>query len=155
MPPLVLRMASEDASPGERPAIRPLVVDLVRAYEGILFGLVVIVLALLASGGVLGPAEFGALIVIPALTMVLSMRRGAPRDVFRLRATAALLGWAVAWILFPFLILLAYWAVDRVGGEYATFTVLAVLDGLVIGLVMTAADRLAARMRTRKDAHPS
>lgn len=146
-------MESTGRSQDNTPGVRPLIVDLVRAYEGILFGLVVIVVALLASGGVLGPAEFVALIVVPAITMVLSMHRGASRDVFRLRATAALLGWAVAWGLFPVLLLAAYWAVVRFGGEYAIFTVLAILDGLVIGLVMMAADRVAARLRSRNPSH--
>ena len=146
-------MGPADARQDRAPGTRPLVVDLVRAYEGILFGLVVIVLALLASSGTLGPAEFGALIVVPAITMLLSMRRGAPREVFRIRAIAALLGWAAVWALFPLLLLVAYWGVARFGGEYATFTVLAVLDGLVLGVVMKSADWLAALHRSRKPTH--
>lgn len=123
-----------------------------RAYEGILFGLVILVLALAASSGTLGPAEFAALIVVPAITMVLSMRRGAPREVFRLRATGALLGWIGAWLLFPPLFVAAYVAGTSLGGEYAVFTLLALLDGLVLGLVLAAVDRIGARLRSRRRA---
>lgn len=129
--------------------MRPLIVDLVRAYEGLLFGVVLVVLALLATGGTLGPAELGALIVVPPIAMVLFMRRGAPRDVFRLRATAALVGWAVAWILFPPLFVAAYVVGRPMGGEYAVFTLLALLDGIVVGAVLAVVDRLAPRLRVR------
>ncbi len=135
-----------DAEDNTQP-MRPLIIDLVRAYEGLLFGVVVVVIALIASGGSLGPAEFAALIVVPPIAMVYLMHRGAPRRVFRIRATAAVVGWAVVWILFPVLFLAAYWA-GVGGGEYAVFTVLAILDGLVIGLVLATVDRVAARSRT-------
>lgn len=127
-------------------------VDLVRAYEGLLLGLVLVLVALLASRGSLGPAEFAALLVVPAVGMVLTMRRGAPREVFRLRATGALVGWAVAWILFPPLFAASYAAGAPLGGETAVFTVLALLDGVVIGLVLALVDRLGVRLRSRKAA---
>ena len=129
---------------------RPLVVDLVRAYEGILLGLVVVVLALVASSGTLGPAEFAALIAVPAVTLALNMRRGAPREVFRLRAAGAVLGWIVAWVLFPPLFLVAHGLGAPLGGEYTVFSLLAILDGVVLGLVLTAVDRLGMRRRPWK-----
>ena len=131
---------------------RPIVVDLVRAYEGLLLGVLLVLVALLASGGVLGPAEFAALLVVPAIGMVLTMRRGATRDVFRLRATGALLGWAVAWVLFPPLFLAAYWAGMPWGGETAVFSLLALLDGIVLALVLVLVDWAAAVLRYRKAA---
>jgi hypothetical protein len=136
---------SDDAAPGRR----PLAVDLVRAYEGILLGLVIIVLALVASGGTFGPAEFAAAIVVPGILMVVFIRRGAPPDVFRVRATGAILGWAIIWVSFPVLWLAAYWIGVR-GGEYAFATVLAVLDGMVLGLVVAAVDWFWVRLRARR-----
>lgn len=135
-----------DTEGGPR-ARRPLIIDLVRAYEGLLFGLLVVVLALIASGGTLGPAEFAALIVVPPIAMVYLMHRGAPRDVFRVRATAAVVGWAVAWILFPLLFVASFVVGSPLGGDYGVFTVLAILDGLVLGLVLAAVDRVASRSR--------
>ena len=129
-----------------------MIVDLVRAYEGLLLGVVVVLLALLASSGTLGPAELAAVIVVPGILMVLSMRRGASRETFRLRATGALLGWAVAWILFPVLFLAAYWAGLPLGGQYAVFTILAVLDGTILGLVLAGVDRFGMRRRARTSA---
>lgn len=126
--------------------------DLVRAYEGLLLGVVVILVALVASAGTLGPAEFGALIVVPPVLMVLMMRRGAPPSLFRLRATGALLGWVAAWVLFPGLFLVAYFAGNLVGGEYAAFTILGVLDGVVVGIVLAAVDRIGMRVRPRRGA---
>lgn len=142
-------MASSQPPQREADRARPLIVDLVRVYEGLLFGVVLVVLALVVTGGTLGPAELGALIVVPPIAMVLFMRRGAPRTLFRLRATAALLGWAVAWILFPPLFVASYLVGRPLGGEYAVFTLLAMLDGLVVGLVLGGVDRLAPRLRTR------
>lgn len=138
---------SESAEPP-----RPLIVDLVRAYEGLLLGVVLVVIALIASGGALGPAELGALIVVPAISMLLLMRRGAPRHVFRARATAAIVGWVVIWALFPILFLASYWVGIRFGGEYTVFTILAILDGIVLGLVLALVDRLAARLRSKSAA---
>jgi hypothetical protein len=129
---------------------RPLIVDLVRAYEGLLFGVVIILLALLASAGTLGPAEFVAVLVLPPVLMVLLMRRGAARRLFRLRATGAVLGWVAAWALFPILFLAAYWAGMPRGGEYAVFTILAILDGIVLAVVLAAVDWIGGRWRTRK-----
>lgn len=131
---------------------RPIVVDLVRAYEGILLGVVLVLLALVASAGSLGPAEFAAVIVVPGILMVLVMHRGAPREVFRVRATGAILGWTAAWLLFPPMFLAAYWAGMPLGGEYAVFTILAILDGVVLGLVMAAVDRIGTRLRSRRTA---
>ncbi len=133
---------------------RPVIIDLVRAYEGLLFGVVVVVIALIASAGTLGPAEFVALIVVPGIAMVFLMHRGAPRQVFRVRATAAIVGWAVVWILFPILFVASYVVGFSLGGEYAVFIVLAILDGLVLGLVIAAVDRVAARSRTTSAAEP-
>lgn len=127
---------------------RPLIIDLVRAYEGLLFGVVVVLLALVASGGTLGPAEFVALIVVPPIGMVYLMHRGAPRRVFRIRATAAVVGWAVVWILFPILFVASYVVGSPLGGEYGLFTVLTILDGFVLGLVLVAVDRVASRPHT-------
>ncbi len=142
-------MASADSPGDTEPEWRPLIVDLLRAYEGLLSGVVVVILALMASRGVLGPAEFVALLVVPAILMVLFMRRGASRALFRIRATGAVLGWAAAWILFPLLALPAYWAGMSIGGEYAVFMILAILDGIVLGLVLAAVDRIGARLRVR------
>ena len=107
-------------------------------------------LAIVASSATLGPVEFGALVVVPAVTMVLSMHRGAPRGAFRVRIVGALLGWVAAWILFPPLFLAAYWAGARYGGEYAVFTILAVLDGFALGLVLMAVDRAVSWWRRRR-----
>ncbi len=131
---------------------RPIVVDLVRAYEGLLLGVVLVLVALVASGGPLGPAEFAALLVVPAVGMVFTMRRGAPREVFRIRVTGALLGWALAWVLFPALFEVAYAARTAAGGETVVFTILALLDGIVLGLVLALVDRIGSRRRSRKAA---
>jgi hypothetical protein len=128
---------------------RPLIVDLIRAYEGLLFGVVVILLALVASAGTLGPAEFAALLVVAPVLMVLVMRRGAPSPVFRVRAAGAVLGWVAAWALFPVLFPLAYLVALPLGGEYGVFTLLAILDGLVLGLILAAVDRIGLRRRSR------
>ncbi len=140
---------AEDSPEGEATSERPLLVDLLRAYEGLLLGVVVILMALVASAGTLGPAEFGALVVIPPILMVLFMRRGAAPRLFRLRATGAVLGWVAAWALFPVLFLVAYFVGQPLGGEYAVFTVLAVLDGFVLGLVLAAVERVGTRIRLR------
>ena len=144
-------MASEDASPDETPP-RPLVVDLLRAYEGLLVGVLVIIVALVASAGTPGPAEFVALLVVPPIVMVWVMHRGAAPRLFRVRAAGAVLGWAAAWALFPLLALTSYYLGDPMGGDYAVFTILAILDGVVLGLVLAAVDRIAARMRMRRSA---
>ncbi len=137
------------------PAERPIVVDLVRAYEGLLLGVLLVLVALLASGGVLGPAEFAALLVVPAVGMVFTMRRGAPRQVFHLRVTGALAGWAVAWLLFPPLFLAAYWAGMPWGGETAVFSILALLDGIILALVLILVDWAGAALRSRRAARES
>ncbi len=143
-------VSPDPEEPAEHP--RPLIIDLVRAYEGLLFGVVVVVIALIASGGTLGPAEFVALIVVPPIAMVYLMRRGAAARVFRVRATAALVGWAVVWILFPPLFVASDVVGSPFGGEYGLFTVLAILDGLVLGLVLVAVDRVAFRPRSTSTA---
>jgi hypothetical protein len=124
-------------------------VDLVRAYEGLLFGVLFVLVALLVSAGTLGPAEFVAVLVVPPILMVLLMRRGASAAVFRVRATGAVLGWVAAWALFPLLFVVAYGAGLPLGGEYAVFTILAILDGVVLGLVLAAVDRIGFRTRPR------
>ena len=131
---------------------RPILVDLLRAYEGLLLGVVLVLVALVASGGTLGPAEFAALLIVPAIGMVFTMRRGTPREVFRLRATGALAGWAVAWALFPPLFLAAYWAGMPWGGETAVFSILALLDGIVLAFVLVLVDWAAAVLRSRRAA---
>lgn len=137
------------ADPSEpTPARRPLVIDLVRMYEGILMGIVIVLVALVISRGTLGPAEFGALLVLPPVLMVLVMRRGASRDVFLVRATGAIVGWIAVWGLFPVLLLSAMW-IGSSGGDYAVFTVLAVLDGAILGVVLVFLDRLVFRLHDR------
>ncbi len=106
-----------------------------------------IVVALLASSGVLGPSEFVALLIVPPVVMVLVMRRGAAPPLFRIRATGAVLGWIAAWALFPVLALASYYVASPLGGEYGVFTVLAILDGVVLSFVMVAVDWIAARRR--------
>jgi len=146
-------VASTDSRSDETPPERPLLVDLLRAYEGLLLGVIVVIVALAASAGVLGPSEFVALLVVPPILMVFVMRRGAPRDLFRWRATGAVLGWVAVWALFLPLYLVVYvWAFPRLG-EYGGFTLLAILDGIVLGVVLAAVDRLGARWRVRKRAH--
>ncbi len=132
---------------------RPLVVDLLRAYEGLLVGVLVIIVALVASAGTLGPAEFVALLVVPPILMVWVMHRGAVPRLFRVRAAGAVLGWAVAWALFPLLALTSDYVGYAIGGDYALFTILAILDGVVVGLVLAAVDRIAARVRVRRSAN--
>ncbi len=135
-------------SPADGASRRPLLVDLVRAYEGILMGIVVVLVALVASRGSLGPAEFGALLILPPILMVLLMRRGAPRDVFLVRATGAILGWIAIWALFPVLFLAAI-MIGEGAGDYAVFTVLAVFDGALLGIVLTLLDRIVFRFHPR------
>lgn len=143
-----LHLAAMVDSPEATRARRPLLIDLVRAYEGILLGIVVVLVALVASRGTLGPAEFGALILLPPILMVLLMRRGAARDVFLVRATGAVLGWVAVWALFPVLFLAAI-MIGEGAGEYAVFTVLAVFDGALLGIVLTLLDRIVFRFHPR------
>lgn len=144
-------MSSENLARDEAPA-RPLLVDLLRAYEGLLVGVIVIIVGLVASAGVLGPTEFVALLIIPPILMILVMRRGASPRLFRRRATGAALGWAVAWALFPILALTSYYLAYPLGGDNAVFTTLAILDGLVLGLMMYGAERVATWIDARRSA---
>ena len=141
-------MSSPDPSLPSSPSSRPLVVDLVRAYEGILLGLVIIVVAgLLASGG-FGVLDFAVVLVLPAVLMLVFMHQGAPpRRLFAVRALGALLGWAVTWVVFiPLFIILSYAVVP--GSEHIlVYVFLAVLDGVILAVTMAALDRLARRLR--------
>ena len=130
--------------------MRPVIVDIVRAYEGILLGLVLILLAAVVSAAGPGTTEFAAVLVLPALLMVAFMHLGAPpRGLFLLRSAGALVGWALSWVVFiPLFIVLSY-AIFSAAAGILVYITIAVLDGLLIGLCITAVDRIAKRMRPR------
>ncbi len=132
----------------ERPEWRPLIIDLVRAYEGVLLGFVVILLAAIVAGGSYGVLEFGAVLVIPAVLMLVFIHQGAPsRRLFATRAAGALVGWAIIWIVFiPLFIFLAY-AVVPGSEQILVYVALALVDGVILGLSMAGVDRLANRGR--------
>ncbi len=134
-------------TPGER----PLIVDVVRAYEGILLGLVIVVIAGILAGGGFGVLDFAAVLVLPAVFMLFLMHQGAPpRRLFLRRALGALVGWALIWIVFlPLFIVLSY--ADLLGSEPpVVYVVLAALDGIVLGLSMAGVDRLARWLGRRR-----
>ncbi len=145
--PVDLRMSDE----AKRPHHRPLVVDLVRAYEGILLGFVLIVVAGILSGGSFGVAEFAAVLVLPVVLMLVLMHQGAPpRRVYLRRAVGAVVGWALIWLLFiPLFIVLSY-AVIPGNEQVLVFPVLAVLDGIILGLTMAGFDRLGRWLRRER-----
>lgn len=130
--------------PETPPGPRPLIVDLVRAYEGILLGLVVVIIAGILAGGGFGVLDFAAVLVLPPVLMLFFMHQGAPpRRLFLRRALGALVGWALIWVVFiPLFIFLAY-AVILGSEQPVVFVVLAILDGIILGLSMAAVDRLA------------
>lgn len=141
-------MVSADPAHRTAPDGRPLIVDLVRAYEGILLGLVIILVAGIASGGGFGVLDFAAVLVIPAVLMLAFMHQGAPpRRLFAVRALGALVGWALIWTVFiPLFVILSYAVIP--GSEHLfVFVVLAILDGIILGLTMAAVDRLARHLR--------
>lgn len=129
---------------------RPVIIDIVRAYEGILFGLVVVILAAFLSGSGAGLAEFAAVLVLPAVLMVAFMHLGRPpRGLYVLRAAGALVGWALGWIVFiPLFIALSY-AVFTAPAWPLVYVTIAVADGILLGLCVAAADRIGLRMRAR------
>lgn len=134
----------------ETPKQFPLVVDLVRAYEGILLGLVVIVLAATLAGGTYGVYDFAAVLVIPAVLMLVFMRQGArPRRLFAVRAFGALLGWALIWIVFIPLFLIFSYAVIPGSESFLVYVALAILDGIILGLTIAGLDRIGRFLRRR------
>lgn len=141
--------------PREGPSQRPLIVDLVRAFEGILLGFVLILVAALLTGGTYGMLDFAAVLVIPAVLMLVFMHQGVrPRRLYAIRALAALLGWALIWIVFiPIYLFLSY-AVIPGSEQVLVYVPMAALDGIVLGLTMAAVDRLATRWRRPVTAAP-
>lgn len=138
------------ANPGPPPARveRPLIVDLIRAYEGILLGLVIVIVAAVLSGGNAGLWDFAVVIVLPGALMVAFMHLGAPpRRLFFLRAAGALAGWGLIWIVFIPLFLILYYAVFPAAALILVFMILAIVDGIILGLSMAAIDRLGRRFR--------
>lgn len=130
---------------------RPLIVDLVRAYEGILLGLVVVVIAGILAGGGFGVLDFAAVLVLPAVLMLFFMHQGAPpRRLFLRRALGALVGWALIWIVFIPLFIFLSFAVILGSEQPVVFVVLAVLDAIVLGLSMAAVDRVARWLGRRR-----
>ena len=129
-------------------AQRPVIVDIVRAYEGILLGLVILLLAAILSGAGPGIPEFTAVLVLPALLMVGFMHLGAPpRGPFLVRTAGALVGWALSWVVFiPLFVSLSY-AVFSAAAGILVYITIAVLDGVLIGLCILGVDRLARRLR--------
>ncbi len=134
---------------------RRLIIDLVRAYEGILLGFVLILLAAVLSGGGFGVLDFAVVLVLPAALMLLFMHQGAPpRRLFAVRALGALVGWALIWIVFiPLFLFLAYAAVPG-SEQILVFIALAIVDGAILGLSMAAIDRLAGSRRRVTSAGP-
>lgn len=122
--------------------------DLVRAFEGILLGLVVIVLAAVLAGGSYGVFEFAAVLVLPAALMLVFMRQGnRARPLYAIRAGGALVGWALIWTVFiPLFLILAY-AVIPGSEQFFAYGLLAMLDGLILGLTMAGVDRLVRYLR--------
>lgn len=111
-------------------------------------GLVVIILAAVLAGGGFGTFDFAAVIVLPALLMLAFMHQGAPpRRVFAVRGLGALAGWAVTWLVLIPLFLFLYYAAFSGVPPPIVFTVLAVLAGVILGLVMAAVDRLGRRLQ--------
>lgn len=151
MPTSVVSNRSAPGRPGDG---RPLIVDLVRAYEGVLLGFVVIVIAGILAGGGFGVLDFAAVLVLPAVLMLFFMNQGAPpRRVYLRRAVGALVGWALVWIVFlPLFIILSY-AIIPGNEQVLVFVVLAVLDGIILGLSMAGFERLGRWLR-REDRGP-
>lgn len=129
--------------------------DLVRAFEGILLGFVLILVAALLTGGTYGMLDFAAVLVIPAVLMLVFMHQGVrPRRLYAIRALAALLGWALIWIVFiPVYLFLSY-AVIPGSEQVLVYVPMAALDGIVLGLTMAAVDWLATRRRPPVTAAP-
>ncbi len=133
---------------GNTPHDRPLIVDLVRAYEGILLGFVLIVVAGILAGGGFGVVDFAGVLVLPAVLMLVLMHQGAPpRRVYLRRAVGGVVGWALIWLVFiPLFIVLSYVIIP--GNEQGlVFPILAVLDGIILGLTMAGFDRLGRWLR--------
>ncbi len=130
------------------PPRRPLVIDLVRAYEGILLGLVLIVLAATLAGGAYGVPEFGAVLVLPGALMLVFMHLGRPPlRLYAVRALGAILGWALIWLVFiPLFVILSYAVIPGSEGVLV-YVVLAVVDGIVLGLCIAGVDRVDRRLR--------
>jgi len=121
-------------------------VDLVRAYEGILLGLVVVVLAAALSGGEYSVAEFGAVLVFPGVLMLVFMHLGSPPlRLFAVRALGAVVGWGLIWLVFIPLFVLLYYAVFPATAAMLVYAVIAILDGFILGLSMFVFDRVGRR----------
>ncbi len=132
---------------------RRLIIDLVRAYEGILLGLVLIILAAVLAGGTFGVLDFAAVLVVPAILMLVFMHQGSPpRRLYAVRALGALVGWALIWVVFIPLFVVFSYAVIPGSEDILVFPVLAVLDGVILGLCMAAVDRLSRRLVRSADA---
>jgi hypothetical protein len=82
--------------------------------------------------------------------MAVFMHLGSPpRGLFVLRVAGALLGWGLCWGVFiPLLILLSY-AVFSAPSQPLVYVAIAVVDGVLVGLGITAADRLGRFVRRR------
>ncbi len=142
-------MATPALDPATVPA-RPVIVDIVRAYEGILFGLVIVLLAAIVSGTGPGLTEFAAVLVLPAVLMVGFMRLGRPpRALYALRAGGALVGWALSWVVFIPLFVALTFAVFSAPSWPLVYGIIAILDGVLVGLCIAAADRIRRRIMLR------
>jgi flagellar motor component MotA len=68
-------------------------VNFMRACEGLLLGLVFVVLVAMEAGSACGLAEFAAFVVVPGAVMVAFMHQGTPpQPVFPARVMGAILG---------------------------------------------------------------
>ncbi len=127
-----------------------MVIDVVRAFEGILLGLVVVILAAVLAGGTFNAIDFAAVIVIPGVLMVYFMHLGAPpRRLFIVRALGAIVGWGLTWVVFIPVYFLLYYALFRSVGLTAGYALLAIVDGVILALSILGVDRLARRMQRR------
>ena len=127
-----------------------MIVDVVRAYEGVLFGLVLVVLAAVGTRQPFSYVALGAVIVIPAALMVVFMHFGSPpRPLFLARVTGALVGWTLAWLLFYPAYIVAYLFAFPIGGSVGTLVLVAFLDGVLLGLLIALADWVRRRVRDR------
>jgi len=146
-------MSTSAPEPPPVPGPRPVIVDILRAYEGALVGLVIVVLAGILSAAGTGLAEFAAVVALPGLLMVVFMHLGSPpRRLFVLRSAGALVGWGLGWAVFiPLLIVLSY-AVFSAPSWPLVYITIAAVDGILVALCITAADRLGSRLGLRGSA---
>ncbi len=140
-------MSTEGSAVPEEVARRPLVIDVVRAFEGILLGLVLVILAAVLAGGTFNAIDFAAVVVIPGMLMVFFMHLGAPpRRLFIVRALGAIVGWGLIWVVFVPVYFLLYYALFRSVGPTTGFALLAIVDGVILALSILGVDRLARRL---------